>query len=140
MSEEPDRKFEVKKKVDSDWKRKVQMEKEKLSAASPTRPESPKAPAGKGEPPKEEKPKAKGMDMGFVALVQQLSDQAALFLGLVPGYPERHCDQALAAIEMLKALEGKTRGNLSDEESKALTGVLYELQMRYVQTCGGGAA
>ena len=139
MNEEPEKKLEFRKKVDSDWKRKVQLEKEKLSAASPAKTESPKAPAGKGEPPKEEKTKAKGMDMGFVALVQQLADQAAVFLGLVPGY-ERNCEQAAMAIEMLRALQKKTEGNLSAEEGKALSTVVYELQMRYVQSCGSPAA
>ena len=139
MSEDADRKFEVKKKVDSDWKRKVQMEKEKLAAqvagatpkAEPAKPSSPKA-----EAPKE---KPAPMSMGVVALVQQLADQAALCLGLVPGY-ERNCEQAAMAIEMLRALQEKTKGNLSAEEAKALSTVVYELQMRYVQACGSGGA
>ena len=138
MSEEGDRKFEVKKKVDSDWKRKVQMEKEKLAAqagGASAKPEPPKASPAKPEAPGKGKP----MDMGFVALVQQLADQAAVMLGLVPGY-EKNCEQAAMAIEMLRSLEAKTKGNLGAEEAKALSTVLYELQMRYVQSCGGGAA
>ena len=149
--EELKKRFEVQKKVDTEWKRKVELEKRKLAAPAggtaaaggkvpPTAASPGAAPFPEKSPAPAAAPPRRGMDMGFVSLVQQLSDQAALFLGLVPGYPERHCDQALAAIEMLKTLEGKTKGNLSDEESKALTGVLYELQMRYVQTCGGGAA
>ena len=146
--EEPRKPIEFRKKVDTDWKRKVELEKRKLATQTPD--EKPPAPAAskkeKGAPaapPPESEPAPsgpRGMDMGFVSLVQQLSDQAALFLGLVPGYPEKHCDQALAAIEMLRALQAKTQGNLSAEEGKALGSVLYELQMRYVQSCGGGAA
>ncbi len=155
MSDDPERaeelkkRFEVQKKVDTDWKRKVELEKRKLAAqAADVKPAPPAPPSQKEKgapaaPPAGPEPSPatkRGMDMGFVSLVQQLADQAALFLGLVPGYPEKHCDQALAAIEMLRALQEKTQGNLSAEESKALTGVLYELQMRYVQACGGGAA
>ena len=146
--EEPKKPIEFRKKVDTDWKRKVEQEKRKLATqAADDKPAAPAAPTkkekGASTPPPEPEPAPaptgkRGMDMGFVSLVQQLADQAALFLGLVPGYPEKHCDQALAAIEMLRALQTKTQGNLSAEESKALTGVLYELQMHYVQTCGGG--
>ena len=140
--EELKKRFAVQKKVDTDWKRKVELEKRKLAAqAAPEGPASPPPSAGApaAPPPGAAPPPAKqGMDMGFLSLVQQLADQAALFLGLVPGYPERHCDQAQAAIEMLRALQEKTQGNLSAEESKALTSVLYELRMRYVQACGGG--
>ena len=136
MNEEPEKKLEFRKKVDSDWKRKVQLEKEKFSAGAPPKPEPPKAPAAQ-TPPSLSKPGA--MDMGFVALVQQLADQAAVFLGLVPGY-ERNCEQAAMAIEMLRALQKKTEGNLSAEEGKALSTVVYELQMRYVQSCGSPEA
>ena len=136
--EEAKRRFQFQKKVDSDWKRKVQLEKQRLAGqAAPQAPPPPKT-AKKAEP--EKPPASRGVDMGFLALVQQLADQAALFLGLVPGYAERNCEQALAAIEMLRSLNEKTRGNLGAEESKALESVLYELQMRYVQSCGGGAA
>ena len=136
----------VHKKVDSEWKRKVQREKERLSAGmapaeeTASSPLPPKA-AGSTAPPRaREDPKAAPgavNDMAFLAVVQQLADQAALFMGLVPGYAERNCEQALAAIEMLRALQERTKGNLNAQESKALTQVVYELQMRYVESCGG---
>lgn len=144
---EPEKpRFAFEKKVDLDWKRKVQKEKERLAAGlsgEEPAPPPPPSEAGKKEKKEEGKPQEApppkgGMDMGFLAVVQQLADQAAVFLGLVPGY-ERNCEQALAAVEMLRALQEKTKGNLSAQESKALTGVLYELQMRYVQACGSGA-
>ncbi len=141
------RKFAFQKKVDMDWKRKVQREKERLASGFPSEEPAPK-PASAPPPPTPAKeapqdPKGKpgnATDMGFLAVLQQLADQAALFMGLVPGYPERNCEQALATIEMLRALQEKTKGNLSAQETKALTGIVYELQMRYVQACGGGAA
>lgn len=145
--EERERRFSVQKKVDTEWKRKVQREKERLASgagpeapapptpgkagqAAPARPEGPARPALPEAPP----------DMAFLSIVQQLADQAALFLGLVPGYPEKNCEQALASVEMLRALQEKTKGNLNVQEAKVLTGVVYELQMRYVETCGGGRA
>lgn len=143
---EPKR-FQFEKKVDTEWKRKMQLEKERLAKGlSPEAPAAkPAAPPAKGEAPAPPPQPAAGgkaqpMDMAFVAILQQLADQAALFMGLVPGYGEKNCEQALAAIEMLRALQEKTQGNLVAEESKALTGILYELQMRYVQSCGGGGA
>ena len=153
--EEPKPENRFAKKVDSDWKRKVKLEKEKLAAGKAEAPAAPPAtshghPAATqppASPPPEPEPEhgledrpavPAGVDMGFLALVQQLAEQAALFMGLIPGYPERNCEQALAMVEMLRALQTKTKGNLSPDESKALTGVVYELQMRYVQSCGGG--
>ena len=36
-------------------------------------------------------------------------------------------------IELLAVLEEKTQGNLSDEESKELSGVIHELRSRFVE-------
>lgn len=144
---ERERRLSVHKNVDSEWKRKVQREKERLSTGTaPAAPPEETAPPPKAAPktappPARDRPKAvphAATDMAFLAVVQQLADQAALFMGLVPGYAERNCEQALAAIEMLRALQEKTKGNLNAQESKALTQVVYELQMRYVESCGGG--
>ena len=144
------------KKVDTDWKRKIQKEKERLEAglgAEPppgaSKPPTPPAAAGKPgvtapSPPSpkggEDARRAAATSMAFLALVQQLADQAALLMGLYPEQPERHCEQAGAVIEMIRVLQEKTRGNLSPQESKALSGLVYELQMRYVEACGGGGA
>ena len=135
------------KKVDTDWKRKIQKEKEKLDAGGPA-PEAtagakPAAPAA-GKPAAAQPPpvdrKAAASSMAFLALVQQLADQAALLMGLYPEQPERHCEQAGAVIEMIRVLQEKTKGNLSPQETKALSGLIYELQLRYVEACGAGGA
>jgi hypothetical protein len=39
---------------------------------------------------------------------------------------------------MLSVVEEKTKGNLSDDESKLLAGALYELRSRYVQVANAG--
>ncbi len=145
--QEPEKpKFAFQKKVDSDWKRKIQKEKERLEAGLGADP-----PAGAGKPaappsaqPTAGKPAAApppaASSMAFLALVQQLADQAALLMGLYPEQPERHCEQAGVVIEMIRVLQEKTKGNLSPQESKALTGLVYELQLRYVEACGAGGA
>ena len=47
---------------------------------------------------------------------------------------EKNLDAAQSTIDMLDMLEAKTKGNLSDAESKLLKGVLAELKMNYVET------
>ena len=134
-------KVPLQKKVDTDWKRKIQKEKERLDAGSAAEAPAAGARPAAGKPAAAQPPpadrKAAASSMAFLALVQQLADQAALLMGLYPEQPERHCEQAAAVIEMIRVLQEKTKGNLSPQESKALTGLVYELQMRYVEACGG---
>ena len=40
--------------------------------------------------------------------------------------------EAKEAIDVIKAIQPKTRGNLTERESKILSGILSELQMRFV--------
>ncbi len=47
---------------------------------------------------------------------------------------DKNLEAAQATIDMLDMLEAKTKGNLSDAESKLLKGVLAELKMNYVET------
>ena len=140
--QEPEAPRIVQKKVDTDWKRKIQKEKEKLDAGAPAAahaaPGKAAAPQATAKSPADRK--AAASSMAFLALVQQLADQAALLMGLYPEQPERHCEQAAAVIEMIRVLQEKTQGNLSSQESKALTGLVYELQLRYVEACGGPGA
>jgi hypothetical protein len=42
-------------------------------------------------------------------------------------------------IDMLELLQDKTKGNLTDEESKTLSATLHELRMMYVQVTGAMA-
>ena len=46
---------------------------------------------------------------------------------------ERSLDQAQFVIDTLDALVVKTKGNLSDEESRFLTDVVKELKLNYVE-------
>lgn len=110
--------------VDADWKSQAQAEKEKLAQ------QEAKAAPGKGGP--EALPPA-----DFRGLVGMLATQAVMYMG---GLADRSTGQAIFdpeyskhMIDLLGVLETKTKGNLSAEESKELTGVLHELRLRYVE-------
>lgn len=68
----------------------------------------------------------------FVELVLMLGQQAELMLTGGEGF-EPHPDEAKRLIDALGAMEAKTRGNLSREETRILGDVLYQLRSRFVQ-------
>jgi hypothetical protein len=87
----------------------------------------------------ESKPSAPPEVVSFTAFVLSLSTAALQNLGvsLTEDDQEEACvNLALAkqTIDVLEMLESKTQGNLSDEESKLLANILYDLRMRYVKT------
>ena len=73
----------------------------------------------------------------FSTLVLSLATSALVHMGIAPdpqGTPvEKNLALAHQTIDTLEMLQNKTRGNLSDEESKLLQSVLYELRMSYVK-------
>ena len=76
--------------------------------------------------------------VSFNAFVVSLATTAAVHFGDVPDpesgeTPAPNLEAAGHAIEMLAMLEEKTQGNLTDEETKFIKQVLYELRMRYVE-------
>ena len=46
-------------------------------------------------------------------------------------------EQAREAVDMLLLLRDKTNGNRTDDESRLLEEVLYDLQLRYVRAAQG---
>ena len=77
-------------------------------------------------------------DVTFNAFVVSLATTAAVHFGDVADpatgrTPPPNLEAAGQAIEMLILLEHKTRGNLTDDEQKFLTQVLFELRNRYVE-------
>lgn len=125
--------------IDNDWKAQARAEKEKFVAAS-------KPQAAGGSPPGGEAGRSSdhaGEDSGalppanFETLLSSFVTQALFAMGAIPdpqtGKPALHLDLARYQIDMLGVLEEKTKGNLSDEETKMLAGTLYELRTRYVQ-------
>ena len=76
----------------------------------------------------------------FSTLVLSLATSAMVHMGLVPetegGPLEKNLALAHQSIDTLEMLQNKTRGNLSDDETKLLQSVLYELRMSYVKARG----
>jgi hypothetical protein len=125
--------------VDSDWKSQAQAEKERLAAAEKAAAPKPK-PAAPGEPAAGPggTPGAEGEPVSpFEELVRMLATQALLYMGAFPdpqtGKAIVALDYARLHIDMLGALQEKTKGNLSKEEETLLTQAVHELRLQYVE-------
>jgi hypothetical protein len=73
----------------------------------------------------------------FATFVVSLTQSALLHLGEAP-HPEtdkteRNLPLARQTIDLLAVLEEKTKGNLTGDEERLLTQVLYDLRMRFVE-------
>lgn len=115
--------------VDEDWKREAQREKEKLAAQEA---EEKKKEAAEGP-----RTGPRGLPRGDLAgLISMLTTQALFALGLiqVKGEEDREPDLELARynIDLLEAVEQKTKGNLTPEEQELLKNTLSDLRMGYV--------
>lgn len=126
MPEEKDSKIVT----DENWKEQARREKEKLSQESRAKPEEaeqaeqPQQPTGPLPPP------------DLLSLVNSLALQAMYSLGrlAVPNEepPKPNFDHAKHHIGMLEVLEEKTKGNLTEEENKALAMAIHESRMAFV--------
>lgn len=139
-----------KKRVDDDWKRRAEEEKQKIEAslkaekAPPAPPSAPapnedKAPAA--ETPPEDAGPASGI--GFLDLVRPLAMQAMAGLGQAPdprtGMRGVDLEFARDHIDLLGVLERKTRGNLTAEEKTTLDQLLLELRSIFAQMAQAAA-
>jgi len=127
-------KEEEKPKIVSDegWKEEAKREKEKLSEKK------------KKETGQEQAQEAGGVGSlpppSFMGLVNILVLQALLYMGRLHDPNDKEAkipvnmDLAKHHIDLLGILEEKTKGNLTDEESKALSLTLHEIRMQYVQS------
>ena len=127
MAEE-EKKEEKKIIVDEDWKEQAKKEKEVLAAHED---------AEKKEAQQQQEtagPLPKG---DFAALISMLVTQSLFSLGMlqVEGQDKREPDLNLAKynIDMLEALNEKTKGNLTEEEQKVLENMLGQVRMAYVK-------
>lgn len=115
--------------IDSDWKAQAQAEKAKLLEQEKT-----KAEQQSGEDA--QKP-SKLPQADFKSLMGVLASQAIMGLGAMndpkTGRVVIDLDGARFSIDLLGVLEEKTKGNLSDEQSKEITQILAELRSRFVQ-------
>ncbi len=111
--------------VDADWKAQAQAEKERLLKKEAEQ-EKDKPRGGRGELPEPD----------FRGLVGMLASQAIMGLGAM-GDPKTgrviiDLEGSRFAIDLLAMLEEKTKGNLTEDESKDLQQVLAELRAQYV--------
>lgn len=78
----------------------------------------------------------------FSSFCLSLGTSALYHLGVVPdpetGEPApANLPVARQTIDSIEMLREKTHGNLDEEETKLLEGLLYELHLRYVEAQGG---
>ncbi len=110
--------------IDSDWKAEARAEKERLARAE-EKTEGQRRRAG-------ELPKA-----DFRGLISVIASQAIMGLGALgdskTGRIVVDLPGARFGIDLLSVLEDKTKGNLTEEESRELGQVLAELRARFVQ-------
>ncbi|MFW6066784.1 MAG: DUF1844 domain-containing protein [Myxococcota bacterium] len=74
--------------------------------------------------------------LDFNTFVLSLSTSALMNMGEVPdpntGETEHNLALARQTIDLIALLEDKTKGNLSGEEERLISQVLYDLRMRYL--------
>lgn len=111
--------------VDDDWKAQARREKEILTEKTESR----------------QQQAAAFQPTMFLELVNLLVMQVMVGLGLVQGPAGERIPPNLAAakhfIDLLAALEEKTRNNLSADEKRVMDQVLYEMRMAFVQITSG---
>lgn len=120
------------KRVDEDWKRRAQAEKE-LDALKVGAGAAPAAPGAPGAAPRAD---VRPHPM-FRGLIESLASQALLYMGAMrdpmTGQAHQDLQQAQTMIEMLGMIEEKTKGNLAKEEADMLKEVLDEVRMHFVR-------
>ncbi len=71
----------------------------------------------------------------FNTFILSLSTSALMHLGTLPGAEDDatvNLAHAMQSIDCIALLEEKTRGNLTGEEERLITEVLYDLRLRFV--------
>ncbi|PWU17006.1 MAG: DUF1844 domain-containing protein [Bdellovibrio sp.] len=71
-------------------------------------------------------------------LVMSIASSAAMALGLTPHPADEKVvvdrDLARFNIDLLLVLQEKTKGNITEDESRLLSSLLNDLQLKFVQT------
>lgn len=89
------------------------------------------------EPGQDQTNEDPNVPVDFATFILSLSSSAAYHLGLVP-HPEKESSclnlpMARQTIDILSILQEKTKGNLSEEEERLLSEILYNLRMAFVR-------
>ena len=120
----------------------VVAEQEKENRREETKREEIKAKAEEAATPAKEKPAAPAADAlkrapAFENLIRMIGSNAAMVLGAYAdprtGQPVIDPDAARELIDMLDALQEKTKGNLAPEEDSLLLDLLGKLKMTYLE-------
>lgn len=72
----------------------------------------------------------------FFQLVHMFQRSALLHMGLLPDKEGKvffNLAEAKAAIDLLRMLQNKTKGNITDQEQRMLRGVVSELQLQFLK-------
>lgn len=92
-------------------------------------------------PPSDSTPSHEGPPLSFSAFILSLGTSALMLMGeqLSPENPALpvNLPQAKEIIDILRILEEKTKGNLTEEETNVMRDMLYTLQMKYVELASG---
>lgn len=125
--------------VDDDWKAQAQEEKEKLSDEIKAKTEAQKTPDAPKSDTQESTREGASQQLpqaSFATLANMLLTNAVMALGggEDPTTKKRIVDMPIAKfyIDNLEILQEKTKGNLTEDESKFLEQSLYELRMNFV--------
>jgi hypothetical protein len=129
--------------VDDDWKEQAQKEKEQLKEQEKEQElkaqeqdlEKQETASEEAEPKAGERPPLP--EANFPGLISMLATQVFFALGLISTDQNKGAEPDLEMakfnIDMLGVLEEKSKGNLSDDESKMLNDTLQQLRMAFVQ-------
>lgn len=78
--------------------------------------------------------------VNFTNFILSLSTSALLHLGGLPDpsveKTKKNLPAAKQIIDIIDMINEKTKGNLSEQESKIIQGILYELKMLYIKESG----
>jgi len=121
----------------------------RFSARRESAPERPREPPRAPSPPTEQRspgqphgggPEMAEPEVNLTSLLILLGNQAIMHLGGVPNPATQQRETDIPAakhmIDLLGALEVKTKGNLTNEEEQLLRQLLLELRLQYVRATG----
>lgn len=123
--------------VDDDWKRQAQEEKRRLAEQEQRQKQEAAAAVEPPTLPGEVSAEAvaEEEESAFGALVHTLLTQTMIYLGAMggrSGMPMVNLDAARKSVDMLGAVEEKSRGNLSPHEQAMLDTALYQARNQFV--------
>ena len=123
--------------VDDDWKAQAQAEKAKLAEKEKAAKQQAAASGATDKGTRPQSAPGQIPPADFTTLVSSIATQALFSMGAMPdpqtGQRYTNLDIARHHIDSLSVLEEKTKGNLNEEEAKAMSATLYELRSSYVQ-------